>query len=112
MNGKQSMHDFYLARRLARRAFYRQGGLCFWCNQPMVLTRAEPNVDDPRLMTADHHIPRYAGGVTRPGNIVAACYGCNNSRNIETNHTKIGTTFTAGDTEPRSPFEILRDKIT
>lgn len=103
-------YDHHLARRLARRAHYRQEGLCFWCKQPMILVKTTHNERDPRLMTAEHLVPVYAGGLTRPGNIVAACCECNNSRNPETNRMKAPGTIivSVGDDEPSSPFEVLR----
>lgn len=101
---------FYNARQLAKKAHYRQGGLCFWCREPMVLVRTTPDYrDDPKLMTAEHVVPKYAGGQTRPGNIVAACYHCNNTRNPETNQIKPGAIVgSVGDDEVSSPFEVLR----
>ena len=61
----------------------------------------------PKFCTADHLVPRYAGG-----NIVAACRTCNTTRNApETNRRRAsapGLVASAGDDAPRSPFEMLR----
>jgi 5-methylcytosine-specific restriction endonuclease McrA len=73
----------------------------------MVLQNVNIGAPCPGLMTADHLVPRYAGGKTVPGNIVAACGQCNNSRNSETNQPKAGTIFSIGDDAPSSPFEPL-----
>jgi hypothetical protein len=63
-------------------------------------------------VTADHYpIPRYAGGRTEPGNIVAACAECNYARTAaETNRRRAsesGIVAVAGDDVLRSPFEVL-----
>jgi hypothetical protein len=66
------------------------------------------NENDPLLCTADHLIPTYAGGKTKPGNIVAACKECNGQRNPETNRMRKGTKLVFGDDSPKSPFEELQ----
>jgi hypothetical protein len=55
--------------------------------------------------------PVWDGGRTWPGNIVAACYACNQDRGRVTNQTKRGSKFTIGDDTPRSPFEVLRAQL-
>jgi 5-methylcytosine-specific restriction endonuclease McrA len=105
-------NDYREARRLARRAFYRQRGLCFWCKRPMMLGGHGGNgVCDPLTATADHVKPVWDGGRTLPGNIVAACYACNQQRGQVTNRTKRGSGFTIGDDIPSSPFEVLRAQL-
>jgi 5-methylcytosine-specific restriction endonuclease McrA len=65
-----------------------------------------------RFCTADHLVPRYAGGKTVAGNIVAACRACNNARNApETNRRRAAEpdlVVSIGDDAPRSPFEALK----
>ena len=102
--------DHIIGRRLAQRASRAQGGLCYWCQAPMILVKTT-TADEPRLMTADHLVPVYAGGRTIAGNIVAACYQCNSGRhNEETNRIKPGATvMTIGDPSSPSPFEILKN---
>jgi hypothetical protein len=51
-------------------ALTAQGGFCRYCLRP--LSRAE--------VTADHRIPRHAGGPTKQGNIAAACGECNRAK--------------------------------
>jgi HNH endonuclease len=63
---------------------------------------------DPRLMTAEHVRPMWDGGRTIAGNVVAACYECNQARNGECNQTKRGSKFTIGDDTPISPFAGLQ----
>jgi len=101
--------DHQIGRRLAHRANRAQGGLCYWCQAPMILVKTTPS-DEPRMMTADHLVPVYAGGQTIAGNIVAACYQCNNTRNREeTERVRPGATLlTIGDPTPASPFEALK----
>jgi 5-methylcytosine-specific restriction endonuclease McrA len=63
----------------------------------------------PLALTGDHLIPRYAGGLTKPGNIVAACFKCNTSRQVETNKPrKTEAVFSAGDPRSLSPFARLK----
>jgi 5-methylcytosine-specific restriction endonuclease McrA len=105
-------NDQHVARRLGRKAFYRQHGLCFWCKRPMMLGSHGGNgACDPLTMTADHVRPVWDGGQTIPGNIVAACFECNQSRGRITNRTKRGVKFTIGDDTPTSPFEVLRAQL-
>jgi 5-methylcytosine-specific restriction endonuclease McrA len=96
----RTKHNEQVTRRqLKRRAYFAQGGLCFYCSQPFAIEE----------MTADHCLPRYAGGMTKAGNIVAACAPCNNTRNEETNRRPKGHRYDPiGDDTPRSPFEILK----
>jgi 5-methylcytosine-specific restriction endonuclease McrA len=102
-----SGHKLLAALRMA--ACRRQLGLCYWCAEPM-FTDVEPT--HPKLCTADHLIPCYAGGKTTAGNIVAACRACNNGRNsLETDRRRASApdlVASAGDDTPRSPFEALR----
>jgi hypothetical protein len=76
----------------------------------MLLKKSGTNdsVEKPRLMTADHLKSWWKGGQTIPGNIVAACWLCNHTRDHETNHFPLGTKISVGDDTPRSPFEILK----
>jgi 5-methylcytosine-specific restriction endonuclease McrA len=105
-------NDYREARRLARRAFHRQHGLCFWCKRPMMWGHRGGNgVCDPLTATADHVKPVWDGGQTLPGNIVAACYECNQARGQVTNQIKRGSKFTIGDDTPSSPFEVLRAQL-
>ena len=102
-----SGHNLLVALRKA--ACRQQLGLCYWCADPMFMD-VEPT--HPKLCTADHLIPRYAGGKTVAGNIVAACRACNSTRNApETNRRRAsepGLVLSIGDDAPRSPFEALK----
>jgi hypothetical protein len=75
-----------------------------------MFTDVEPT--HPKLCTADHLLPLYAGGKTVAGNIVAACRACNNARNAaETNRRRAaapGLVLSIGDDAPRSPFAALK----
>lgn len=95
---KNKVDEHALFKMLTRRAFFKQGGLCYHCQLPIQLSQ----------ITGDHLIPRYQGGLTKAGNIVAACYDCNNKRNPETNRQGGRLNMTVGDDTPRSPFEVLR----
>jgi len=90
-------------KRLRRRAYWKQNGLCYWCQREMTMD-GNPGTD-PLALTADHLTPFYAGGKTRPGNIVAACYECNNKRNPEANRGHGG--ISVGNDRPISPFAAL-----
>ena len=59
-------------------------------------------------MTAEHVQPVWDGGRSVAGNVVAACYECNNARSREANQTKRGSKLTIGDDTPSSPFAALR----
>ena len=97
MRRKHQTNEQIMLRLLTRRAYYRQGGRCYHCQEAMPLSAA----------TGDHLKPRYQGGLTISGNIVAACVECNNQRNAETNRQGGKMDMTVGDTTPRSPFEAL-----
>jgi 5-methylcytosine-specific restriction endonuclease McrA len=58
-----------------------QGGLCFWCGEPMRDEAPSNGRPHPPLMpTIDHIIPRARGGTNERVNLVAACSDCNNRR--------------------------------
>jgi hypothetical protein len=65
--------DHNRGRQLERRAYHRQRGLCFWCQQPMeLLHRSGAGVEiNPRLMTAEHVEPVARGGRTHASERVA-----------------------------------------
>lgn len=48
-------------------ALAQQGGCCKFCLEPLSPTR----------VTADHRVPRSAGGTNHANNIAAACQDCN-----------------------------------
>jgi 5-methylcytosine-specific restriction endonuclease McrA len=101
-----SGHNLLVALRVA--ACRQQRGLCYWYGAPM-RTDVEPMHS--QFCTADHLVPRYAGGKTVAGNIVAACRVCNNGRHaFETNRRRAsepGLVLSIGDNTPSSPFEVL-----
>lgn len=94
---KRPLNEQVMLRLLTRRAYFRQAGRCYHCDELLALEQA----------TGDHLKPRYQGGMTIPGNIVAACFECNNHRNNETNRSGGRMNMTVGDDTPRSPFEAL-----
>lgn len=65
--------------RMREAAFDRQGGLCWWCKQPMA--RGPGHDGNPRKLTGDHLYRVREGGTTVVCNIVAACLACNHKRN-------------------------------
>lgn len=103
---RQSTRDRLRARQYAKRAYSRQGGRCFWCHEAMIYVASKPwpAETDPRLMTADHVIPWRWGGRSTPGNIVAACYECNQRRDQGLRGMEL-TTVAAE--VMHSPFEVL-----
>jgi 5-methylcytosine-specific restriction endonuclease McrA len=95
---RKQVNEQFLLRQLTRRAWFKQRGLCYHCQDPVPLSQ----------VTGDHFpLARYQGGMTRHGNIVASCYECNNFRNQETNRRGGKLNITVGDTTPHSPFEVL-----
>lgn len=66
-------------RVLRDQAFARQGGLCYYCKEPMVAATPD-TVETPNMVTAEHLLPQSQGGATNEFNIVAACLRCNNDR--------------------------------
>ena len=64
-------------KQMREEAFARQGGACYWCDEPMLMIADQ---SDPRLCTAEHVVRQVEGGPTSRWNIVAACRECNNSR--------------------------------
>ena len=83
-----------MLRLLTRRAYFRQAGRCYHCDELLALEQA----------TGDHLKPRYQGGMTIPGNIVAACFECNNHRNNDLT-AELCMNMTSSDDTPRSPSE-------
>ena len=112
MSRRRSGNDTIIARGIARRAHWQQGGRC---NEPMSLeTTADRSrgICEPRTMTADHVRPVVYGGLTRPGNVVAACYQCNQERGAELTREWGGDVYVVGDDTPSSPFAVLKKVIT
>jgi 5-methylcytosine-specific restriction endonuclease McrA len=92
-----------------RRAAARQNWRCHWCGLPM---NEIPN--DPFQVSLEHLVPRYCGGVTRPGTYVAAHRKCNSERHPELNRGKAtgsAIVATTGEFETPSPFAVLLGKI-
>lgn len=54
--------------------FYRRGGRCKYCGGPTALGGEGPN-----MATRDHVRPRSKGG-KQAGNLVLACFKCNNAK--------------------------------
>ena len=109
MKRKRKVRNGYSFSALRLRAFHAQKERCYWCKEQM--HRVPDGENDPLQLTGDHLVPLYAGGKTIPGNIVAACKRCNNSRNSETNRTPTRVhdkTTTWGDPKSYSPFEVLK----
>ena len=70
-------------------AFVAQGGLCYYCNQPMWLD--DPGAFAKRhgltskqsrqfMCTLEHLLPRCRGGTICQANVAAACLCCNKKR--------------------------------
>jgi 5-methylcytosine-specific restriction endonuclease McrA len=57
-------------QELKRVAYRREGGCCFYCDKPLRYESA----------TMDHIKPKSQGGKLEIGNIVIACFKCNNRR--------------------------------
>lgn len=103
MPKKMSGHEAAVMRRLRTVANKKQKGLCYWCRQPM---RADVEESHPRRLTAEHIVPLFLGGQTKPWNIAAACRECNGGRHQEMNSAD-GGMVSIGDQTVRSPFECL-----
>jgi 5-methylcytosine-specific restriction endonuclease McrA len=97
MKKKPSRRDRLIANQLAHHALAEQGGVCHWCRRS--LTADE--------VTADHLIPRHAGGKTTHTNIVAACGPCNSSRCSVPGSNDGRLVITIGETSLSSPFAML-----
>lgn len=65
-------------RVLRQIAFDRQGGRCYYCDVVMVMPKKGAMY--PNTATADHLLPKAAGGADVEHNIVAACQSCNNAK--------------------------------
>jgi hypothetical protein len=93
-----------------RRMAARQNWLCHWCG--LIMNEIH---NDPMQVSLDEIVPRHMGGVARHGNYVAAHRRCNDTRHPEMNTRKKDETLlvaTTGETETKSPFAILKGKIT
>ena len=69
-----AVHERAWARMYKIEAHHRQEGRCLYCKTPIPLAEA----------TAEHRRPRKLGGTTRPDNIDAACFPCNNAKRHRT----------------------------
>ena len=77
------------------RAFIKQQRRCYYCTALMWLRKPDEFAKEHRLTrhiafrfqcTAEHLVPRHAGGVDDAGNIVAACWFCNVTRHRRRSH--------------------------
>jgi hypothetical protein len=68
-NGKKFMDKVKLTDDTL---YYREGGMCFWCDMPLTTKEHQPN-----SVTRDHVVPISKGGATKWENIVASCADCN-----------------------------------
>lgn len=59
-----------------RRQHDKQGGLCFWCNQPVIAGGRGV-----LCMVVDHLISMVKGGTNTAGNVVISCNLCNRRKN-------------------------------
>ncbi|MES2895899.1 MAG: HNH endonuclease [Pseudomonadota bacterium] len=59
-------------------ALSKQGGLCYYCAEPMLPSDGGRPVG--RRCTAEHLQARRAGGKNHASNVVAACFACNQGR--------------------------------
>lgn len=65
-------------RNATKRLFHEQGGRCYYCNEPMLLTKSYKPL---KRATLDHIVPLSQGGAFAPtANCVAACSSCNGKR--------------------------------
>jgi hypothetical protein len=93
MTPEQKRRLRFRARKRVAMLLEIQGGICYWCDQPIFeaaqypLAAIENNAwlrleNGSRLLlaTVDHIIPISAGGGNQADNLVAACYGCNQKR--------------------------------
>jgi 5-methylcytosine-specific restriction endonuclease McrA len=67
-------------KRIERRErlWHAAQGLCHWCHKPTRLIQSKV----PDQATIDHIIPRGRGGSDNEDNVVLACHGCNEHRNV------------------------------
>lgn len=56
-----------------RKQFLKQGGTCYYCDEPLSGTREN----------IEHVIPKIRGGDNRPSNLVLACWRCNKEKYIK-----------------------------
>lgn len=69
-------------RNHRERLYHEQGGLCFYCKQPMILMPGPFGKRAPgKMATLEHLQPISKGGRRSPSlNCVAACVSCNQKR--------------------------------
>lgn len=92
-----------------RRVATAQNWNCYWCGFPMCEVKGCG-----LYVSLDHLVPRHNGGLTRPGNYVAAHIKCNADRHPELNrrkHSEPALVATTGETKTESPFAILIGRI-
>lgn len=98
-------HERSMFKAMRNAAARKQKYLCYWCGKRMQTGVATNHAD---FLTGDHLVPLHAGGMTKPGNIVAACRACNNGRHPELNRTHKRRKLTIGTETRYSPFDVLK----
>jgi 5-methylcytosine-specific restriction endonuclease McrA len=64
-------------RELLLHLVAEQGGLCAYCDVPLVTIGRNPRMATLEHATLEHVVPVAAGGTSDEPNIVAACWQCN-----------------------------------
>lgn len=78
MSDKLKYREYLRQKRT--KLYHEQRGLCFYCQEPMLLAKGPASARLPaRLVTLDHIVPKSHGGAIAE-NTVAACFSCNNER--------------------------------
>jgi len=110
MKRKSKVRTSFNFQFLRDRAFNAQHGKCFFCGRALALHHG-PHSE--MQATGCHLEPRWAGGKTEPGNVVAVCRDCNQKHEDEClgsyarNDPHDPVNMSAGDDSARSPFEKL-----
>ena len=65
-------------RRLKRKLWEQQSGLCFYCRKAVLHPDYGLHLDN--SATVDHVIPRFRGGSNHSSNLILACRRCNQNK--------------------------------
>lgn len=84
-----------------KKQFLKQGGTCWYCDEPLIGTR----------QNIEHVIPKIHGGDNRKSNLVIACWKCNKEKYTTVHSYKVRQANAIKNRKKRGTYHILKQKL-
>lgn len=86
--------------RWKRKQFLRQGGTCYYCDQPLKGIK----------QNNDHVVPKIRGGSNEPKNLVIACWECNRDKYTKLLSRKERDVLKEKNRKKRGTYHLLKEQ--